>query len=104
MSDDFYAALGSNIRRRRDALGMTQSALAGKAGLSRTSITNIERGGQAILVHQLLSIAKILKVPLIALIPSETSKVNPEPKSGFPDVVQALLEQLEKKPNRSTSR
>jgi transcriptional regulator with XRE-family HTH domain len=34
--------------------------LASAAGLSRSSITNIESGGQAILLHQFLDIAKAL--------------------------------------------
>ena len=61
MSDDVYAAVGSAIRARRDALGMTQAALASKSGLSRTSVTNIENGGQAIMLHQLLGLAKALR-------------------------------------------
>jgi transcriptional regulator with XRE-family HTH domain len=101
MPDDFYPELGSKIRRRRDAIGMTQSTLAAKAGVSRTSITNIERGGQAILVHQFLNIAMALKVPPASLLPSEAPR-RPDPEVEFSDTVQALLQQLEKTQRSNT--
>lgn len=62
MMVDMYAQIGAEIRRRREGLGLSQSQLADKIGLGRTSVTMIERGAQAILVHQLLGIAKALKV------------------------------------------
>lgn len=61
MAGDVYARLGAAIRSRRAAAGMTQAALASAAGLARSSITNIESGGQAILLHQLLDVARALK-------------------------------------------
>ena len=36
--------LGSNVRRRREALGLTQESLAEKADLDQTYISGIERG------------------------------------------------------------
>jgi transcriptional regulator with XRE-family HTH domain len=62
MAADMYARIGGEIRRRREGLGLSQAQLAEKIGVGRTSITMIERGSQAILVHQLLEIAKALKV------------------------------------------
>lgn len=59
---DMYAQIGAEIRRRREGLGLSQAQLAEKIGVGRTSITMIERGSQAILVHQLLDIAKALRV------------------------------------------
>lgn len=38
------AALGANVRRQRDARGLTQEKLAEKAGLDPTYISGIERG------------------------------------------------------------
>jgi len=38
------AALGTNVRRQRDAQGLTQEKLAEKAGLDPTYISGIERG------------------------------------------------------------
>ena len=48
---------------------MTQEALAKKAMLTRTSIINMEKGRQQILVHSLVDIAQALRVPLNELIP-----------------------------------
>ena len=56
-----YAQIGAEIRRRREGLGLSQAQLADKINVGRTSITMIERGSQAILVHQLLDIAKALR-------------------------------------------
>ena len=38
------AVLGANVRRQRDAKGLTQETLAEKAGLDPTYISGIERG------------------------------------------------------------
>lgn len=64
-----YAHLGAEIRRRREGLGLSQAQLADKIGVGRTSITMMERGAQAILVHQLLEIARALKVSPERLLP-----------------------------------
>jgi transcriptional regulator with XRE-family HTH domain len=63
MVADMYAQIGAEIRRRREGLGLSQAQLAEKIGVGRTSITMIERGAQALLVHQLLEIASALRVP-----------------------------------------
>lgn len=62
MVADMYAQIGAEIRRRREGLGLSQAQLAEKIGIGRTSVTMIERGAQAILVHQLLEIASALRV------------------------------------------
>jgi transcriptional regulator with XRE-family HTH domain len=62
MVADMYAQIGAEIRRRRDGLGLSQAQLAEKIGVGRTSITMIERGAQAILVHQLVELASALRV------------------------------------------
>lgn len=62
MVADMYAQIGAEIRRRREGLGLSQAQLAEKIGVGRTSITMIERGAQAILVHQLIELASALRV------------------------------------------
>ena len=42
--DSLLAALGRNVRRRRDARELTQEMLAEKSGLDPTYISDIERG------------------------------------------------------------
>jgi transcriptional regulator with XRE-family HTH domain len=64
----FYAAVGSRIAKARTGR-MTQEALAGKTSLTRTSIINIEKGRQQILVHTLVDIAQALQVPITDLVP-----------------------------------
>ena len=61
MAFEVYAKVGAAIRSRRNAIGMTQASLATKAGLGRTSVTNIENGSQSILVHQLIDVANALR-------------------------------------------
>ena len=104
MPDDFYAHVGALMKQRRDAMGMTQRTLAVKAGVSRTSIANIERGGQSILVHQLLNIAKALKVQPMSLLPKEAPKAQPQYEVEFPETIRTLLDRLQKEPTRSRTR
>lgn len=42
--DSVLAALGQNVRRRRETRDLTQEKLAEKAGLDPTYISGIERG------------------------------------------------------------
>lgn len=56
---------------------MTQEALASKISLSRTSVINIEKGRQQLLVHTLVDIARALHVTPADLIPDFQSD---EPK------------------------
>jgi len=66
---NFYAAVGRQIARFRDGR-LTQEALARKASLTRTSIINIEKGRQQILLHTLVDISRALQVPISDLIPN----------------------------------
>jgi len=95
MPDPIYAAVGALIRQRRDTIGMTQSTLAARAGVSRTSIANIERGGQAMLVHQLLNIARALKVQPVSLLPKDAPTAQPQTDVGISETVQILLGRLD---------
>ena len=71
MVDTTYIALGERVRALREKRHLTQEALADQVGLSRTSVTNIERGRQAVLVHQLLLFAKALDAKLTDLVPDD---------------------------------
>ena len=64
----FYAAVGQRIAKARTGR-LTQEALAKKATLTRTSIINIEKGRQQILLHTLVDIAQALQISLTDLIP-----------------------------------
>lgn len=65
----FYKELGCRVREAREKNHLTQEALAIKVSLTRTSITNIEKGRQQLLVHTLLEISRALNVTLESLLP-----------------------------------
>lgn len=64
----FYAAIGRRIAKARVGR-TTQEDLAKKTALTRTSIVNIEKGRQQILVHTLVDIARALRVQISELVP-----------------------------------
>lgn len=69
-NNDFYVRLGALLKENREGrLRVTQEEFAERAGLSRPSIANIEKGRQQITVLQLVKFAAILGVEPSALIP-----------------------------------
>lgn len=86
---DFYAVVGRKIAEARKRSGVTQEALASKISLTRTSVINIEKGRQQLLVHMLIDIARVLRVNPSDLIPEFTSGETKNiddvlRESGFP--------------------
>ena len=67
---NYYVALGKQIALARQPK-MTQEGLAKKLSLTRTSIINIEKGRQQVLVHTLADIAGALGVPVTTLLPPQ---------------------------------
>ncbi len=65
----FYAEVGRLIRRAREASGLTQEELASQVSLTRTSVTNIEKGRQKLLLHTIIDIAAALRVAPAELLP-----------------------------------
>lgn len=55
--------LAANIRRTRARLGLTQEALAEKAGLGPVHLRSIERGVESITLATLVAIADALEIP-----------------------------------------
>ncbi len=66
----FYGLLGQTIRARRELLGFTQGQVAEALGLSRTSVVNIERGRQRLIVFQLVRLASALRCEIVDIIPA----------------------------------
>lgn len=60
--DSLYKDLGKRLKTARKSAGLTQQTLADKVGLSRASITNIERGRQHIHIHTMFNICYTLGV------------------------------------------
>ena len=56
--DAFYLDLGQKVRAVREERKLTQEALASLLGITRTSVTNIEKGRQ-----KMLSVSPYLLMP-----------------------------------------
>ena len=56
--DPVLVAFGRNVRQRRENKGLTQEALAEKADLDRTYISDVERGARNLSLTSILRIAK----------------------------------------------
>lgn len=57
-----YGHIGHRIKEIRKSLGLTQSDLAKKAGIRRTSMTNIEAGIQKLPLHVIYRICEALDI------------------------------------------
>lgn len=66
-------AFGVLLRERRDAQRMSQEQLAQSAGLSRTSVVNIEKGRQGVSLESLYKLAAALGCQPGDLLPSAPS-------------------------------
>lgn len=60
-------ALGAEIRRTRQAVGMSQEELAYKADLDRSYVGGIERGEHNVAIMSLVKLAKALDVKISVL-------------------------------------
>ena len=67
----FYKEIGRRVKKVREARKMTQAALAERLDMTRTSITNIEKGEQKILIHTMVEIAQALRISLSSLLPEQ---------------------------------
>ena len=69
--DAFYEEVGRRVRdaRKRRNPPLTQEELADRVSLTRTSITNLEKGRQKFLLHTLIDIASALQVQASSLLP-----------------------------------
>lgn len=82
----YYKLLGLKIRKARLAANLTQHQLASAIGLTRTSVTNIEKGRQPVYLHVTARLAQTLRVTVGDLLPeSATLDPNIEAKLvGYP--------------------
>lgn len=62
------ALLAANVVRLRSELGLSQGALALKAGLHRTFVPHVERQARIISLDNIEKLAKALGVPVDALL------------------------------------
>ena len=76
--------ISENIKRCRDAIGMTQKQVAEKAQLSLSVYQTLERGTREPRVSELSQIAKSLGVPIVKLCPEEFVRLDTVP--ARPDI------------------
>lgn len=85
--DGLYTEFGVRLRARRKEAQMTQGQVAERVGLTRTSITNIERGHQHIALHQLYLLA--------SAVGAKPHELLPDHHAALEDLLpQPLLEAL----------
>jgi transcriptional regulator with XRE-family HTH domain len=90
VTDSIYAEIGEKIRSIREGkLRISQEQLAGRAGISRPTVVNIEKGRQQITVGQLIMFANVLGVMPDELLPSAEKAKRSE---SLIDVLPADLE------------
>jgi transcriptional regulator with XRE-family HTH domain len=92
MDQPFYQMFGSRVRALREKRNVTQEELGRRVDLSRTSIVNIEKGRQRILLHQIVDIADALDARPVELLPKPAE--GQETPALREDVAQ-LIESLE---------
>lgn len=92
---EFYQEVGRRIRVAREQSRLTQAALATKVSLTRTTVTNIEKGRQQLLVHTLVEIAKALDVALESLLPEPQAASITELLKAQSPQAQAWIQQFD---------
>jgi transcriptional regulator with XRE-family HTH domain len=58
--DELLQTFGTTVRRRREALGLSQEKLAELAGLHRTYVSSLERGNRNVSVVNIVRLARAL--------------------------------------------
>jgi two-component system, response regulator len=69
--NDVKTQFGSVIKLRRSRLGISQEELAGRAGLHRTYVSDVERGERNISLENIVKLAHALEVPVSRLLASK---------------------------------
>lgn len=79
MDGGFYRRFGSNLRQARKAAGLSQTDLALAICLNRTSVSNIEKGRQKVLLHTFGKLLRVLNMQPEELLPDP----DPRPASSL---------------------
>lgn len=76
----FYKQVGLRIREARKERGLSQDVLAKSVGLNRTSLSNVEKGRQKLLLHTFFGIAGRLGAEPNSLLPERTDSGKTVPE------------------------
>ena len=90
---DIKKQFGAAVRLRRDRLGISQEELAGRAGLHRTYISDVERGARNLSLESIHRLAAALEVPVSLLFAArdETSLDRPAASLSPDELVDILI-------------
>ncbi|MGA2085539.1 MAG: helix-turn-helix transcriptional regulator [Terracidiphilus sp.] len=79
----FYSTFGAMLAAARQKCRVSQEALAEELGLTRTSITNIEKGRQPLQLHSLYLVAQSLSLDVKDLLPSPAALKMAQPPTNL---------------------
>src|ERR1044071_6626136 len=85
---DARASFANAVKAWRSRLGISQEELAGRAGLHRTYISDIERGARNTSLESIDKLARALKIPVATLF-AQSDKTNSGASPG--QLVDILL-------------
>jgi transcriptional regulator with XRE-family HTH domain len=74
--DRLYKLFGLKVKKIRERKELSQAVVAKEIGLSRTSITNIERGHQHVSLHMLYELSRVLGVEIVELLPERAELIE----------------------------
>jgi transcriptional regulator with XRE-family HTH domain len=106
-----YGAMGRVLRDAREQVGRTQEDVARAVSLTRTSLTNIEKGRQKLLLHTFADIAKFLgHSPGALLAQILTKEAEQSPSLTIPtnlsrkahDQISGMIDGSPERPNHAT--
>lgn len=95
--------LGNFISSHRKALGMTQTALAAKLGVTDKAVSKWERGGGLPDISMLEPLALALEVNLLDLIKGEHNNTAVDPEKQANESIKEALEYAQIKIQKATS-
>ena len=105
-----YLETGRRIQAARKKAGISQERLADAIGLSRASVSNIERGRHNVLLHTLEDIGRALGVDPHDLLPSRRqgvskleAQVPPDTSPDLKEFIRGMEKRLTRESKRTTA-
>src|SRR6476620_7077013 len=85
-STDIKSRFGTAVRSRRKHLGISQEELAGRAGLHRTYVADIERGARNLSLANIEKLAKALETSIPTLFAQDELAIKPD-ANNLPEIL-----------------
>ncbi|KRM06978.1 hypothetical protein FC89_GL000287 [Liquorilactobacillus ghanensis DSM 18630] len=82
--------IGTNVKKIRKAIGMTQDELALKIGITSTALGNYERGERRLPSSLIIPISRILEVDERDILGSQYRRNNKKAKQELTSVLKQL--------------